>query len=354
MLLDSFSYKTPDWKMMGLKNLQLTNLMVGKNASGKSRTIRALIASVSFLMSKSYFFQTPVFTAELAFISKNDNFKRLVFSFSVNNGIITQESLKVDDKKLIVRNRLTATLKGKRVSPPEDKLIVQIRRDKEEFPEIEKLMKWAEGVTFISFSALNPFTNGVSLSMEINPILFSDLVNSFSPSEKKLFIKEAKSLGYNITEISVYSKGEQKWVEVKEPYVKNKIDEFLLSNGMLRVLYLLAFIVRMKANGHRLSLLLIDDLGEGLDYKRAVDLGKKVFEACESHGLQLITSSNDGLIMDVIDLSKWHVVRKDSSRISFLNQTGDPDLFEEFYYTGLSNFDFFSSDFIDSYFNSKK
>lgn len=353
MLLVSFKYKTPDWEMTGIHNLQLTNLMVGVNASGKSRTIRALIAAVSFMLSKYYSFQSQVFSVELDFISDTESFGHILYSFSVNNGVVIRETLTVDDKILIKRNRQRALLKDKRVNPPEDKLIVQIRRDKTEFPEIEKIMKWAEGVTFISFSALNPFTNSASQSLEINPILFSDLVGSFSNAEKRLFIKEAKSLGYKISDINVVSKGEHKWVEVKEPFIKNKIDEFLLSNGMLRVLYLIAFIIKMKENENKLSLLLIDDLGEGLDYKRAVDLAEKVFNACESNGLQLITSSNDGLIMDVVDLAKWQVLRKNNSKISSLNQTSHPDLFEEFNYTGLSNFDFFSSDFINSYQSEK-
>ena len=354
MLLKSFKYKTPDWKLTGLNNLLLTNLLVGVNASGKSRTIRALIAVVSFMLSKPYFFQSKDFSVELTFAGDQEGFDRLLYAFSVRNGVIMKETLKVDDRSLIRRSSKSASLKHRAVSPPDDKLVAQIRRDKMEFPEIESLMKWAEGVTFISFSALNPFTNSVSRSLEINPILFSELVESFNGDENKAFIKDARSLGYNISKICVISKGEQKWVEVKEPFVKNTIDELLLSNGMLRVLYLLAFIIKMKANGKRLSLLLIDDLGEGLDYKRAKDLSVRVFEACEENSLQLITSSNDGLIMDVVDLSKWHVLRKSNSRVSAISQASNPDLFEEFRFTGLSNFDFFSSDFINSFLDSKK
>lgn len=36
--------------------------------------------------------------------------------------------------------------KDETINPPSDKLVAQIRRDKDQFPEIEMLMLWAEGV----------------------------------------------------------------------------------------------------------------------------------------------------------------------------------------------------------------
>ena len=96
-------------------------------------------------------------------------------------------------------------------------------------------------------------------------------------------------------------------------------------------------------------MLLIDDLGEGLDYSRATHLGEKVFNECEKGNLQLIASSNDSFLMDVVDISKWQIVRRKNSKLSVLNQTNHPELFEMFRMTGLSNFDLFSSDFIDNF-----
>ena len=96
-------------------------------------------------------------------------------------------------------------------------------------------------------------------------------------------------------------------------------------------------------------MLLIDDLGEGLDYSRATHIGEKVFNACENGNLQLIASSNDSFLMDVVDISKWQIVRSKNSKLSVINQTNQPELFEMFRMTGLSNFDLFSSDFIDNF-----
>ena len=70
---------------------------------------------------------------------------------------------------------------------------------------------------------------------------------------------------------------------------------------------------------------------------------------CEKEKVQLIASSNDSFLMDVVDISKWQIVRRKNSKLTVLNQTNTPELFKRFRMTGLSNFDLFSSDFIDNF-----
>lgn len=354
MILKSFTFKTKDWQLKGLDNLALTNLLVGVNASGKTRTIRSLISVVSFLQSKPYLFQVSGFKTNLEFENEEEDFHKMIYSFEIENGNVKSESLKVDNSILIKRTVGKALLKGEPIDPPENKLITQIRRDRTQYPQIEKLMAWAEKVTFISFSVLNPFTHIMSNPFEINPESFSDMIDSFTAEEKKNFLKEVSALGYKVSDIDVISVAENKIVEIKESTVKTKIVELLLSNGMLRVLYIMAFLIKLRRESDKYGLLLIDDLGEGLDYQRATELGRKVFSTCEKYKVQLIASSNDGLIMDVVDLQKWQILRRVKSRIHTINYSKYPGLYEEFYCTGLSNFDFFSSDFIDRYLQSKK
>ena len=95
------------------------------------------------------------------------------------------------------------------------------------------------------------------------------------------------------------------------------------------------------------STLLIDDLCEGLDYERSTKLGKLVFEYCEKNNIQLIASSNDSFLMDVVDLKYWNILQRDETKVVAINKTNNPELFENFKFTGLSNFDLFSSDFIN-------
>lgn len=137
-------------------------------------------------------------------------------------------------------------------------------------------------------------------------------------------------------------------MNVREKLVSENIFDMQLSSGMLRTLYLLCYMEYIKKNS-KVSLLLVDDMSEGLDYSRSTRLGQMIFDDCRQNGLQVIASSNDAFLMDVVDISNWQILRRVGSKVTSINQYTNPDLFRKFKMTGLSNFDFFSSDFIDKY-----
>jgi hypothetical protein len=58
--------------------------------------------------------------------------------------------------------------------------------------------------------------------------------------------------------------------------------------------------------------------------------------------------------MDVVDLEYWQVLLRDKNIISTINPKNSKELFREFKMTGLSNFDLFSSNFIDNYLSKNK
>ncbi len=349
MILSSFSYKTSGWELTEINALELTNLLVGKNATGKTRTIRALQNVTSYMRMESFLFHDEIFKAKMHFTNPEDASWGLTYPFEIVKGDVTAEQLTDSGMTLIKRDAQKTLLKGDVIYPPKDKLVVQVRRDKEYYPDVESLMEWAEGVIAISCSDINPFTILSGKPRYINPIPFSTLVEVLSKEDKKTVIDEAKRLGYDIMDIAlVVPNGEIKLVAVKERNIQNGILDFQLSSGMIRVLYILCFLEYVKHARSR-SMLLIDDLGEGLDYSRAIHLGRKVFQVCEQEKMQLIASSNESLLMDVVDIAKWQIVRRKNSKLSVINQTNMPELFDEFRMTGLSNFDLFSSDFIDNF-----
>lgn len=349
MLLSSFNYKTSGWELSEINALKQTNLLVGKNAAGKTRTIRALQYVMSFLRLKPELLAPKSFKTKLTFIDPEKNGWDLTYTFKIDNNIVIDEQLAVCGKTLLKRNRENTLLNGETINPPADKLTVQVRRDRNAYPEIEKLMAWAEGLMVVSCSDINPFTIISGKSGYINPIPFSELVEALDKDEKKSVIEDAKRMGYDISDMAlIEANSEIKLVAVKERYMQKGLLDFQLSSGMLRVLYILCFLEYIRHTDNY-SMLLIDDLGEGLDYSRATHLGEKVFNVCENGNLQLIASSNDSFLMDVVDISKWQIVRRKNSKLSVLNQTNQPELFDMFRMTGLSNFDLFSSDFIDNF-----
>lgn len=349
MILSSFSYKTYGWELVEMNDLQPTNLLVGKNAAGKTRTIKALQNVTSFMqMKSSSVLQDSKFRTKMIFSNSEKSWK-MTYMFEIDDKKVIYEQLTVCGRILLTRNANRAEYNGVPVNPPKDKLVVQVRRDSEAFPEVEELMKWAEGVVVISCSNINPYTIFNVPEDMINPVSFSGLVGMLTEEEKQAVIKDAKSLGYHIKDISlVKAANEYKFVTVKEAYVRHPIFDVQLSNGMIRVLFLLCFLKSMK-HGKQYSMLLIDDLGEGMDYSRATQLGKKIFETCEQEKMQMIASSNDAFLMDVVDISKWQILRRKNTKLTVLNQTNTPDVFTHFRMTGLSNFDLFSSDYIDNF-----
>lgn len=329
--------------------LSLTNLLVGKNASGKTRAINALQNVAGFLRSTSVAFGSPNLRTTLEFADPKAEGWRMEYSFEIAERKVIYEHLAVNGKTLVNRKSDKAVVYNEIINPPFEKLVVQVRRDLNAYPEIEKLMLWAEGVTVITCSDINPYTIFNNRSNFINPLPFSELVGMLGTQDKKRVIENAKRLGYDIIDMaSVQANGDVRLVAVKERHITKPILDFQLSSGMIRVLYLLCFLELVKHRRNQ-SLLLIDDLGEGLDYQRATLLGKKVFEVCESEGMQMIASSNESFLMDVVEISKWQILRRKNSKLTVLNQANSPELFSYFRMTGLSNFDLFSSDFIDTF-----
>ncbi len=350
MWLSSFSYKTAGWELTEMDALRTTNLLVGRNASGKTRTIKALQGVTNFLQMKGSALGEYEFKTRLTFADAAKAGWEMVYSFETADGKVVSEQMAVNGETLIKRNAEKTIFMGQTINPPTEKLVVQVRRDKEAYPEVESLMEWAEGAILISCSDINPYTVILGNAAPIvNPVPFSSMVDALTAADKKNVIAVAKRLGYGIKEISTFEvNGKMKFVTVKELYVKRNIMDYQLSSGMMRVLYILCFLEYM-GHGAKHSLLLIDDLGEGLDYNRATLLGKLVFERCEEEHIQLIASSNDSFMMDVVDISKWQIVRRDKNKLKVLNQSNTSGLFDSFRMTGLSNFDLFSSDYIDDY-----
>lgn len=348
MLLSAFSYKEANWELVGLKPLNPVNLVVGRNSTGKTRTIHAIQNVASFLQMKQIILGGRDFSAEMSFLDKNDAEWSMFYSFKVKDGVVEKESLSVCGRTLIKRTKSMSSYEGQAINPPAEKLIVQIRRDKNSFPDIEKLMVWAEGIVSVSCSDINPFTTIIP-SKIFAPIPFYEIVDKLSETDKKNVLKRAKEVGYNLTSIqTIKVSTDMKLVQVKEKGISEQLVDVQLSSGMLRTVYILAFLEYIK-HSDRISMMLIDDLGEGLDYGRSINLGKMVFEDCKKNGLQLIASSNDAFLMDVVDINNWHVLRRKVSKVSTINHSNSSELFRKFRMTGLSNFDLFSSDFIESY-----
>ena len=155
-----------------------------------------------------------------------------------------------------------------------------------------------------------------------------------------------QELGYEINRIEEFKRENgTKMLHIHESGIDVSMTPFDLSNGMFRVFCVLLYLFycSTQADAH---CLIIDDLGEGLDYMRSTKLGKIVFDYCSEHKIQLIVTSNDSFLMDAVDLQYWNILQRKGGRVYSLNNKNSKELFERFVRTGLSNFDILSSNFI--------
>ena len=322
MILTEFSYKQASgWNLKEL-SLNHQNLIVGLNSVGKSRTVSALGQVARFIRGEA---DANMEDIECSLILENGN--RLEYSFEIKGGEIQSEILRKDGQSLIMRERFSAAMyNDNQVSPPAGKLLIQVRRDTQRYPEIEEIIRWAEHTSMFVFS-----------NITTSPI---------SEEKQKRLLTFMHELGYEIDRIEEYQRENgSKMLHIYEKGIENPMTPFELSNGMFRVFCVLLYMLYCSTLADA-RCLIIDDMGEGLDYMRSTRLGKIMFNYCEENHIQLLATSNDSFLMDAVDLQYWNILQRKGGRVYSLNNKNSKELFERFVRTGLSNFDILSSNFI--------
>ena len=349
MRIKELTYKWMNWSVSGLQ-FDKVNLIVGKNAVGKSRTIGVLNLLVDIILQRKEASLYDSVVYKIVFSVDEDS--ELIYEFTYANGLVVFESLK-DNKgcEYIFRNPSQTKLYGEIVNPPSNKLAISVRRDVITYPEIEDIVTWAERYYNVRFNAITPsVVNGMS-SMNLTPYR-ENLISMFEFLDEKArrgIIKDMNSLGYPIEKLDVTKLTNLKILNVKEKGIDMVLWEDALSTGMLRALYLIVFVYYISVRDEKGKTIVIDDFCEGIDYDRAIKLGKYLYQYCLANGIQLVAASNDNFLMDVVDVKYWNILQRNGDAVTAINIHNNPALFEKFDFTGLSNFDLFSSDFIARY-----
>lgn len=354
MELTHFFYKEDTWALTQAIPLKNVNLLVGKNAVGKSKVIDAIYKMANLILQQEIpFVSKRFFSTTLTFKEEKEVIE---YHFAYRLGRITEENLTINGECLLTRNEDETWLEEKGINPPEDKLTLHVRRDTIQYPYFEKIIAWAENVYGQRFNEIETDEENQTNSF-LSPIHKDDLytmVKALSWESIQRIIEQAQSLDYQLEEIKALELLQSvKIVVFKEKEVSEYLLISSLSKGMCRAISLL---IQMQyiSTQNKPSLWLIDDLGEGLDYDRTVKLGKLLFDFCHEYGIQLLASSNDTFLMDIVDLQFWNILERKGEKVVPINTTNKPELFENFKFTGLSNFDFFSSDYISRHTQDKQ
>jgi hypothetical protein len=352
MQLIEFSYRNDSWEIRNLK-FREASLIVGKNATGKSRTLYYLNTFFN-IISQTVPLQNGNYAAKFH-ANNNDTY---IYTLNIQRDFtptpVIRELFSVNGKTVLERTTgkpgyLWNSLSNEReiISPPANKLAIHVNRDLDKYPYLEDLAQWCEkSIDFRFASITRELTNTYTFLNKRFAPQIPKMYDELTDKLKSSLLHDLAEVGFIIEEINVEERDHNSdYLLLKEKDIESILTEYDLSQGLLRSVYLIIFLYYVVYNEVTLTIT-IDDLCEGLDYERATKLGKIVFDICRKNNIQLIATSNDMFLMDVIPLQYWNVLTRNKGVVIATNSITNPELFEKFKFTGLSNFDFFSSDYI--------
>jgi hypothetical protein len=258
-----------------------------------------------------------------------------------------------------------------------NQLVVVSKRDAFQHPFLEKLFKWGEGSRFYEFSTPlgreTYFLTSNLNNFNINPrdpnsplAIYLKGEQSYSHDFKKRILNAMAEIGYELLFVSITN--DPSILSVFPPAVmpsmsgntnalmlsagekdsNSVITQQQMSQGMFRALSLiiqLIYNILSKSS----TTILIDDIGEGLDFDRSTKLIKLLIDLAEKNSnIQLIMSTNDRFVMNAVPLEYWQVIQRKGGECRVFNYQNSKEKFDEFEYTGLNNFDFLRTDFLNS------
>jgi energy-coupling factor transporter ATP-binding protein EcfA2 len=371
MFLKSIEYTqyegTPKlWKLEGC-TLGNINLIVGKNATGKSKTLSIINSLASLLSGERAIFITGNY--KVKFDNKG---QKINYYLHYENSSVVKEELIIDSEKKLTRGKegigeIYYAEKKDTINfqtPPRE-LASVARRDTIQHPFLEDLYNWSRCVRYYRFGTqlgkehLAVFIKNKAEQPSLNPrdtdlviAMFREGREKYSEEFTNAIMNDMNSIGYSLDEIGINAPEslilqaelptEPVVLYVKETDLDCKTDQLDMSQGMFRALSLMIQI-HYSLFTSTPSCILIDDIGEGLDFERSSALVKLLIERAKNSSVQLIMATNDRFIMNSVPLEYWLVVQRIGGKSKIYNRRNSPQLFKDFELTGLNNFDFFSS-----------
>ena len=366
-----------EWRLEGCQ-LGNINLIVGQNATGKSRIlsiiriITALISGQPEQKSLKYIGQPEQRSLKynrsrrkLIFNTDSEE-NKTIYNLSINGEKIIKEDFTIGSKVFLERK---SSGKGKIWAQkldfnidfqiPNDELAVLKKIDTIQHPFFEDIYTWANSCLYYQFGTelgkTSLFNSQFNISDIRSDVDFNDpnqIVVIFKLGEnefKEHFIDAIKSdmlrIGYPLSNVGTdISQESLERLFVEESDLSEKTSQLSMSQGMFRALSLIIQI-NYSLMANKPSCILIDDIGEGLDFERSSAMIKLLIDKVKNTSVQLVMTTNDRFIMNGVPLEYWSVIERKPGLAKLHNIHNSPQVFEDFKFTGLNNFDFFSTEF---------
>lgn len=368
-----------EWKLDKLV-FGSSNLLVGKNATGKTRTLRIIKVLSNLLSGQKKDLVNGRWDAE--FVQEDVRFH---YTLNIKDQQVLSEKLlrvRAGRKKMLLQRRKNGSgqlwaEKSKRsvdFQSPQDQIVAVARRDKIQHSYFIPLVDWGKAVFFFPFGReLGAQTLLLKVEDPAQKQLFdpkdtSMVVDIFQRGEKEFgnkfvtdVVSDMQQIGYLVDKIEVDTPtgvivsrpipGKLLSLNVKEKDLRCITEQMYISAGMfaaLSVIVQINYLIRSLSP----SCFIIDDIGEGLDYERSCAIIDVLIDKASKYSIQLIMSSNDRFVMNRVPLQMWTILNRKGSVVKGFNIHNSAKKFEQFRFTGMSNFDLFATNYLFS--NSRK
>ncbi|MBK5722771.1 ATP-binding protein [Dysgonomonas sp. Marseille-P4677] len=332
------------------------NLLVGKNASGKSRTlnvIREIADLVSGRIDLKYAI-SPSERFELTFTNGEDQY---AYYLIFKERAVDEEILSFNNKVILDRKKKILLTAEDQHTPFEvkDYQLAVALHDTSDRPFFKNIVQWGESLKNYLFAnqleknrLVKDYTQIDGDDHDIDdPDVLIYIFHKGRELYGDMFVSEVienmQALGYDISCIDIKreSGGYGIVIEEEGEYIVSQRE---MSQGMFRALALFIMLTYARLDGISLCLL-VDDMGEGLDFDSSKKMIDIVTKKVHKSNVQFFMTTNDRQVMNQISLRFWSVIDRQRNKSIFYDYTNSTDTFEDFKYTGLNNFDFLSSDF---------
>lgn len=347
------------------------NLIVGANATGKTRILNLIGSFAKYLSGKTSVAGTGSVSAEF---EENEN--RFSYLLEFENALIRKESFSLNDEILMQRDEhgrgtifAEELNRELRFGIGAKQLAFSAKRDTVQHKFLESLAVWAEKVRHYPFAEnmwqrhLMRIADRDEESVRTDPSDPKAAVSLFYHGERtykgfrEAVISDFEDIGYQAETIEVGElnlkgsdipspplPGPVFGLKVKEKDLDNTTEQSDMSQGMFRALSVIIHISYAKFSGSS-GCILLDDIGEGLDFDRSTRLIKLIIKRAKENDFQLIMTTNDRFVMNAVPLKYWAVLLRQGNTCRILNYGNSGQIFEDFEMIGLNNFDFFSQRF---------
>lgn len=352
-----------EWTLDTL-SLRQVNLIVGKNATGKSRAIDLIGKLAAALLQKQ---KLAVAGYEVTFDSDGTELR---YELQITENVVQKEILTVGNEEVLSRDGSGATIfvteqkERMRIRPPSDELVAVSRRDELQHPFLTPLHTWAAGVRHYHFGdrlGKTQLVVFVENAPEVDDREESQVVSIFLKGQRTFgqrfvdsVVADMRALRYSVTDLGIHPLGTVvdplkravHGLAVKEDGINGRVDQANMSQGMFRALSILVQVTYSQM-AERANCILIDDIGEGLDFDRSSLLIEMLRNKTIHSNCQLVMTTNDRFVMNRVPLEEWSVLQRSGCHVIVKNSENSKEQFEEFKFVGLSNFSFFEMDFVN-------